>query len=578
MRHQGKSAILGNRLGVIVFALAGAAVSLAITGFVFAAENNIFHLPIVARLYDEPQYADDAFIQSLRSYSSGLWLLLRGSAGWIEPSRLFLILAFVSRFLAFAGFLALAQTVGVQSSGGRALFTAVICVTFLLDGESLAGDGGLFLNTFSHSEVCNGLFLLALASLLQRRIAAAGALAGLAFFVNAFMGAWTFFILAAVFLWQIASAEAPWRTALFRGAIGAVLASALAAPALLSILSNPDFGKPLAFDYVAYLEEYYPDHFLFWENGAGEKIGLALIALAGAVALFALGKRARPLQVALLATCLIYAIGVAAPYITHSPAVLNLHLLRVSAFVHLLSAFALAALIAKRFFDASALSSVGAALIAIAVTLPGGDTVRYACLGFALCLALADRFRKPPEPGALGTKYPALRYVLVLWLMCVAPYLWSKHAQENLKVQEWIGEWREVGRWAEANTPPRAAFLVPLANWNDEATPEEEAAAGRARAIFEFVSRRKVWVDFKRGAAVMWRPSYYEEWHRRVEEVSELENRRDRLRYAKEKGLSHVVELCLKGREKDAVFATKRLCVYRAPAAQARPKKRKAAA
>lgn len=54
--------------GFWAMALFGALVSLVVTGYVFPFSNNVFHLPIVARLYDRPEFVGDAFIQSLRYF------------------------------------------------------------------------------------------------------------------------------------------------------------------------------------------------------------------------------------------------------------------------------------------------------------------------------------------------------------------------------------------------------------------------------------------------------------------------------------------------------------------------------
>ena len=75
--------------GFIVVPVFGGIVSTMLSGFLFGTGPNVYHLPIVANLYDEPQYANDTFIQSLRYFFSGLWLLLRGSDRWIDPYWLF---------------------------------------------------------------------------------------------------------------------------------------------------------------------------------------------------------------------------------------------------------------------------------------------------------------------------------------------------------------------------------------------------------------------------------------------------------------------------------------------------------
>src|SRR6478752_282040 len=226
-----------DRDGLWLAALLGTLVSLAATGFVFGLNNNLFHLPIVADLYNEPQFARDAFIQSLRHYAAGPWMLLAGSATYIEPYWLFLGLFAASRFIAVAGFLYCARLVGIEKLSQQLVFALLIATTHLLRGGSMAGDGGLFINYFTHSEIANGLFLFALAFAFRNRIVAAMAMTGLIFFVNAFFGVWTAFVLGIVFLVQIWRGELPWRKALVQGAIGAVPAMLLAAPVILAVLA-----------------------------------------------------------------------------------------------------------------------------------------------------------------------------------------------------------------------------------------------------------------------------------------------------------------------------------------------------
>ena len=89
----------------LLVAAIAAALSLLHKGFVFGVENNLFHLPIVAGLYDEPQFHDDAFIQSLRYFSSGIWLLLENSEKHFGQTQLlFFVLTYLSRWLCFVGF------------------------------------------------------------------------------------------------------------------------------------------------------------------------------------------------------------------------------------------------------------------------------------------------------------------------------------------------------------------------------------------------------------------------------------------------------------------------------------------
>ena len=71
--------------GLLAIAAVGALLSFCVTGHLFGVSNNIFHLPIVASLFDEPQYGKDAFIQSLRYFAAGPWQLLQGSEKIVDP-------------------------------------------------------------------------------------------------------------------------------------------------------------------------------------------------------------------------------------------------------------------------------------------------------------------------------------------------------------------------------------------------------------------------------------------------------------------------------------------------------------
>jgi hypothetical protein len=335
---------------------------------------------------------------------------------------------------------------------------------------------------------------------------------------------------------------------------------------LVSILSSPEFGKPLDFDYVSYLSEYYPDHFLFFETKASERLYLSFVALAGAAAFVALGERARPFRVAYAAVCGIYAIGIVAPFLTHSPLVLNLHLLRVSAFIHILSAFAIAALATSWFLGPERKSKLVAALLAVLVSLPIADPSRYVSLSAVAVLLLWSIVFLRRHPRRIvrdkETYSRAISALIAAWLLFAMTMQWRTWNAENEKIQQWNDEWRQTAAWARANTPPDSIFLVPVANWNDESTPEEEQEGGLANTLFEFSSHRRIWVDFKRGAAAMWLPSAYAEWKRRVGEVSVLRSHGDRLNYARAKNLRYAIEVCLRNRENDPIFATGRLCVY----------------
>ena len=262
---------------LFVAATIGSLLSIVATGYLVGVRNDIYFLPIIEALYDKPQFANDAFIQSLRYYSSGLWILLSGVSQHVNTYWLLFCLNLLSRFISFAGFLACASLLGVTRRKEVVLLTALLCATSLLRGQSLAGDGGLFINYFTHSEIANGLTLLILYCAVRGRIVTALFLNGLVFFLNLFIGAWDAFMLASVAFFLLFSGELSWRELVLRGTVGTLLAGALGAPALRNVLINPDFGVSLGFDYLTYLEEFWPYHFIFLDIELREKLSLVSI-------------------------------------------------------------------------------------------------------------------------------------------------------------------------------------------------------------------------------------------------------------------------------------------------------------
>ncbi len=250
-------------LGLIAFALLGGLLSLIVIGYIFGGDNNFFHLPIVAQLYNEPQFAHDPFIQSLRFYASGFWFLLKGSDHYIDPAWLFLVCLYFSRVVLFTGFLACADRLGIRSRRQRLIFILMLSFTSLLRGSSYAGNGELFIPYFSHSEIASGLNLISLSFIIRGRLASALVTNGLVFFVNAFVGVWNFVPSYCVtgFLWIHKKIGA--KEVLIGGLTGSLIFLVIVAPVLSNIFSNPDFGQKLDYDYVYFLELYWPFHFLF---------------------------------------------------------------------------------------------------------------------------------------------------------------------------------------------------------------------------------------------------------------------------------------------------------------------------
>src|SRR5688572_11367216 len=90
---------------IVLIAAFGSLLSIGVTGYVFGINNNLFHLPIIVELYNEPQYQADEFIQSLRYFAAGPWLVLAGAGRLFETYWLFFALLYFSRLISFIGLL-----------------------------------------------------------------------------------------------------------------------------------------------------------------------------------------------------------------------------------------------------------------------------------------------------------------------------------------------------------------------------------------------------------------------------------------------------------------------------------------
>ena len=553
----------GSRLQLLVLAAVAAAASLALSGYQFGIINNLFHLPIVAALYDEPQFSGDPFIQSLRHYASGVWMLLQGSARYVAPYWLFLGLDYLSRLLSFVGFLCCGGLLGISTGRQRVVFVVVLCFSSLLHGYSYPGNGGLFINYFSQSEMANGTILLAIYFAARGRLAAALALVGVTFFINAFMAVWTLPPLTLIVASLLRRGELRWRELVARGAVGLALAAVIASPVIWNIVANPEFGHASSVSFKTFLLAYYPDHILFMQASSRHMLALAIAVLYGFACLALLPERAGSLRAALLGSVLLYAVGIVLPFLTDRPLVLNLHLIRSSAVIHLLVAAASAALAARWVCDGDRnRSRVFGPLLVVA------DCTWRSVIPLGLVVVtVAEGMRRRGWDGRLIR----LDVVAAVLLAVIWPRLALQDISTNHEISARVARWQAVGNWARTATPAAAAFLIPTELLPGESRPSAAADPSvlnpaDGAEIFEFAAHRQVWVDVRRGAAVMWTPSYYDRWWQRTTEVLALPGLADRLGYARAHAIDYVVDSCRSGAGQAAAFGADGLCVYPASA------------
>jgi hypothetical protein len=539
-------------------ALFGAILSLAASGFIAGHNNNIFHLPILGKLYDLPQFAGDPFIQSLRYYSAGLWLALAGSAPDNAFPLLF-ILTILSRLIFFGGALACGGMIGITTVRSRLIYAGLIAFSILLRDYSYAGGGGLFITDFSHSEVANGTSLWTIYFAARGRFGRAFTANGVTFFLNAFMAVWNAVPVAFIAIAHLAGRTLSPRRMIRQMAIGIAIFLIIASPVILVILSNPEAGAQRTFDYKTYLFQYFPTHFYISAAPGYEVHQLIIIFVAGFIAMLQLGQTARNLMLAFLGYSLIWLFGTIATDLIKGNAIILLHLLRVSALVQTFAAIALAGL-ATRWIEQT--QSWQSRLWGPAVAL--ATTWSPASVMWVIAPLVMGRFRHrhlPPIAIAAGAGAVLLLYA---W-----PSRISIKIHNSYSGYEAVARWRTLGLWARDHSPPNSIFLIPFspsAGLGRFAlgTPnlqQDQLSVGSE--AFEYFSRRRIWVDYKRGGVVMWYPSYYPLWKNRVLEVDTLNSLPARLTYAWSHGIAFVVDACYPDAPAPPIYRSAPLCVYR---------------
>lgn len=544
------------RYSLPIAALIGTALSMALTGYVTGLWNNLFHLPILAGLANKPQFAADPFVRSLPHYASGFWLMLAGVAPGDKAGPLLLALAVASRLLTMVAFLACADAIGIRDLRGRLLFVVLIAFSSLANGYSAAGAGGLFISYFTHSELANATILLSMWCAARGRFTAAFALNGVTAFLNAFMAAWAAAPLALIAMLLLRRGEIDLPTLIRRMALGMLAFAVLAAPAIHSLLSNPELGRPTDFDFVRFIAEYFPDHFLVAGLAPKALVAFAVVALSSLAAAWALARiapRADFVLAAVTGFVALWLIGAVLPLFTTSPVLLSLHLLRAGAGIHLFGALAMAAL-TVRWAQSAAEGDrrIWAPLLAIAMA-----TTRYA-LPLAIFAPLAGRLRLPPRFARLRLDIVVAVLLVIVWSAQIV-----SQARFNAMFARNIAAWRDLGLWAKAHSTPDAMFLIPIANIRvpppyRQADPGQENLAN-GYEVFQSFAERRIWTDVRGGGAIMWAPSYHHIWYPRIRAVFALPDHAARMAYAQANRIDFVIDGCGAGRP---LFAIGRRCVY----------------
>jgi hypothetical protein len=91
------------------------------------------------------------------------------------------------------------------------------------------------------------------------------------------------------------------------------------------------------------------------------------------------------------------------------------------------------------------------------------------------------------------------------------------------------------------NLPAEEAAVVDAAQWLRQNSEPDQLVLPLDIMEFATLSRRPVWVDRKMGAAVMWAPFYYPQWHERMAAVKALTTLDAAQAYARMNGIAYIV-------------------------------------
>jgi hypothetical protein len=520
-------------------------ISIIIQGFDVGG-NNIYHIPLILNWAKEPAFRDDNFVQSLDNYVSAFWILVKPFANENNIFVLFYGLHLLVRWMSILGLVMAAKTLCRTKLSTQVALGLWFSITPLLRIGSWVGWGELFTTEFSHTEVALPLILFSLVFAVRGRLDFAFAVDGIIFDINAFVAVWTgcALMLAA---FAVISQNGPARQILLRRyALGLAAGILLALPVVVWIVLVLRNQEPHAdFDYVEYLRVYFPNHFLIAAATPRALATLVGIGAGGFIGFRELGAAGLVWRRAFLGFCLIFAIGAVLPELTHAPALLNLHLLRVDGVIQVIGLLGLSVAAMQRLEGTSAdrLLGVGA-LVILSLPNPAGMLLAGATVRNSSTTPKFERvlvFVLAPVILACGIDYAWPRQIVValcqgsIAVICV---VWPKReANWFIPDKKWLagavvavagvvatenylgvlkrnadlrsGAMSQIAYWAHNATEPTSVFLIPVDN-------------ASASALFEILSHRRIWVDQKRGAAVMWTPAYYFEWKQRLQEVRAL--------------------------------------------------------
>ncbi len=513
---------------LLVLSCIATGVSIGLQGYYYAVVNNSYHIPIVDGWMDDPQFATDQLIQSLRYHTSFVWPLAHLVAKWLGTYNTFVLLHVANRLAMFVGMALLIRELGTRSVAGVSAAVMTLAVTRYLLAASGPGDHDLFMPFLNHSSLTWPFMFASWIFLVRGQVMLALALQGPVFAVNAFVAICGGPAIAAGTLVLIPADRRARLIFLGKWVAGLGLSIAIAAPTMLWILrSFTDQPAAEPFSFIGFLKSYYVNHWFITAAAPRRLISFVLVCGCGLAGLVTIGKRARSLVWVWCGYLLLFVAGVALPFLADSRVLLDLHPMRVGAgCLVMLSVIAIVAHVGRVLeTDASSSAEIAAAGFALFCLAVGQAALVAMAISVAFIVILS---RRTSHLAWSAARQPTVWLALAVGLFAVTGWrAWREPAPYDLYL---LADARDVGLWLREHTPEGSMIFVPSG-----------AVAGADDPVSVW-ARRPLWYDWKEGAAVMWTPHYFQEWSTRRVEAAALRSVDDVINYACKKRIDYVVE------------------------------------
>lgn len=323
-----------------VVALIITCVFLLINGFLFPANNNVFHIPIVLDYFDSAEGPHDRYTQSLDRFVSLFWIIIKPFINESNIYSVFLGIYVVSIFVTALIYLILISEILETEktwigliAGGSILLT--------MTKESVLGHNEILTVYLTHSQVAVPFVLLTSLFLLRSQYMCAAVSLGVAFNINAFVAIWWGLIAGLVFLLaHFPSKKGPsLKTEIAMIGVFILLASPTIFWIVKTIGNSPHYES---FNYIEYLRQFYSLHNLIDTQKKAVLQDILLILLMWSLILFSGKNQAKQKQKTIraigLGLTLILVLGAFLPYLTTSRLLNNLYPLRMDSFAYWLIA------------------------------------------------------------------------------------------------------------------------------------------------------------------------------------------------------------------------------------------------